>query len=276
MKSIVLCADDYGQNNAISQAIIELFQKNSLSATSCMVNSYYWQAHAKLLAPFKDKVALGLHFNLTEGKPVTKTAGFEFIPLPQLIFKAMIRKLDKAAIETELLAQLDRFVAEVGREPDFIDGHQHVHQLPIVRDALFSVYDMRLKKSNCYIRCVNDPNALRKVSFNNTYVKTLLIQLCGSFGFKKELVKRNIPHNTSFRGIYDFTEAKKYPDIFPNFLADIGERGVIMCHPGLSASADQDVIAESRFQEYQYFMSDKFTQDCAAQQVTLGRFNENK
>ena len=71
MKHIILCADDYGQNFAISQAIVDLFEKKRLSATSCMVTSPDWPRYSSLLIPFRDHVDVGLHFNLSEGFPLS-------------------------------------------------------------------------------------------------------------------------------------------------------------------------------------------------------------
>lgn len=269
MKRIILCADDYGQNSAISQAIINLLEKNRLTATSCMTNAYYWTSHGKWLQSFVGQAEIGLHFNLTEGKPLSKEFAHT-IPLSQLIMKAYLRQLDQSAIEAELYAQIERFVSVLGREPDFIDGHQHIHQLPIVRDALLKIYQQRLQNTKCYIRCVNDPSAFW--NFNTgAYFKTLIIQLCGSFTFKKLLIKNNIPHNSSFSGIYDFAKAVKYPQIFPRFLKKIKEGGIIMCHPGLHETENGDEITKSRVYEYQYFLSEKFLQDCLDQQITLGK-----
>ncbi len=67
MKSIILCADDYGQNASISQAIVELLKLKCLSAVSCMTTSPHWFSQASWLLPYKDYVDIGLHFNLTHG-----------------------------------------------------------------------------------------------------------------------------------------------------------------------------------------------------------------
>ena len=50
-----------------------------------------------------------------------------------------MRQLDRKALEAEIAAQIRMFGHEFGRAPDFIDGHQHVHIFPQVRDALFAV-----------------------------------------------------------------------------------------------------------------------------------------
>lgn len=277
MKRIILCADDYGQNTAISQAIIELMEKNRLSATSCMTTLPDWQIHAKGLEPFKTQKDIGLHFNLTEGRPLSEafrnTYGSELIPLSKLIIRAYLRQLDQAAIEAECLSQLNRFEAVMGRMPDFIDGHQHVHQFPVVRDVIFAVYEKYLRQAGSYVRCVKDNQAFLRIK-DSAYFKGMMIQLTGAYIFKQQLIKRKIPHNSSFTGVYQFNQNLNYAAEFPSFLNQIQDQGLIMCHPGLSIST-QDTIAESRHQEYLYFASDQFIQDCQAQQIILTRFHKS-
>lgn len=270
MKHIILCADDYGQNAAISQAIIELIKKNRLSATSCMTNSYYWLSQAKWLEPYKDRVDIGLHINFTEGKPLTKKFGNNFLSLSTLITKAYLKNLDQKAIEDEIHAQIDQFFSGIGKLPDFIDGHQHIQQLPVIRDAILNVYESRLRQSHCYVRSVNNPATLLCFGASG-YLKTLIIQLCGSFAFKKTLIKHHIPHNTSFEGFYDFASARNYPNLFPQFIEHSVDKGIIMCHPGLVAEG-QDSIGMSRYFEYQYFLSDQFEATCKASHVQWTRF----
>lgn len=267
MKRIILCADDYGQNTAISQAIIELIEKNRLSATSCMTNSPDWSSHAQWLQPLKDKADIGLHLNLTEGMPLSKN--MQFMPLKELIIKAYSNQLDRDAIEIEFNSQLDQFEAGIGQKPDFIDGHQHIHQLPVIRDILIKIYADRLKNTHCYIRSVKDSMIFYR-PLNPAYLKILAIQLLGAFAFQKLLDEHSIPYNTSFSGIYHFSQAKQYAKIFPKFLSKIGNKGIIMCHPGLAESKkENDSIADARYFEYQYFLSEQFLRDCDSKNVII-------
>jgi len=256
MKNITLCADDYGQNQSISQAIIALLEKNRLSATSCMTTGAKWPEYAKWLHPWIERADIGLHFNLTEGHSLS--GQLAFLPLSKLLFKAYWRFLKQSAIEAELHAQLDAFESALGRLPDFVDGHQHIHQLPVIRQALFHVYEKRLRSVNCYLRCVYHPRFfLRPDRF-----KEIIIQLLGARAFKKMAMRGKIPHNSSFSGIYPFADRKPYSQRFPRFLAEVSDGGIIMCHPGLSPSTEADMIAEARYREFLYLESDAFVMDC--------------
>lgn len=264
MKHIILCADDYGLNASVSQGIIDLLRLKRLSAVSCLTTSPFWPEQASWLKPFHVQADLGLHFNLTEGKPLSSAYiqcyGEQFFPLPRLIIQAFLRKLDLSVLEQECQAQLDRFVADLGFLPDFIDGHQHIHQLPVIRDAVLRVYEKSLKGKNAYLRSVR--NIVSSQGWG-AKLKQMIIYLCGSYGFHRLLKKQAIPHNAAFAGIYPFPQASEYAQIFPHFLKNIKDLGLIMCHPGLSTDLDKtDAIANARFQEYTYLAGEQFEMDC--------------
>ncbi len=273
-KQIILCADDYGQNPAISEGIIKLIQQQRLSATSCMTTSPYWPSHAHWLMPFIQQIDIGLHFNLTEGKALAELPQLahhgQFPSLPKLLLKILLRRIDPKEIEAELNQQLEQFVAAFGKLPDFIDGHQHIQHLPIIRDVILTYYEKHLRQHKIYLRCVSENN-LKQLLHGRARVKRSIIQFTGSKVFKDEVVAKKIPHNASFAGIYNFSQANKFARIFPEFLKTITQGGLIMCHPGLS-STDASAIYSGRHFEYEYFASEKFIADCDNQQVELVRF----
>jgi len=273
MKRIVLCADDYGQAEAISQGIITLIQNGRLSATSCMVNSPLWPAHAKRLLPFQPHIDLGLHFNLTEGKALSarfvEAYGENLFSLSSLMGRSFLRKPDIAAIEAECEAQLERFIEALGCPPNFIDGHQHVHQLPVVRTALVNVYEKHLRPYKTYVRLVGEKPKLGDLMSD---LKKVVIYASGTKALKRLLEQNQIPHNNSFAGIYSFSKAYQYKTLFPRFLEKVDDKGIIMCHPGLPSSESGDAIAEARYKEYQYLSGNQFLIDCHRKGVTLGRF----
>jgi predicted glycoside hydrolase/deacetylase ChbG (UPF0249 family) len=269
-KRIVLCADDYGQAPAISQGILHLIEQNRLSATSCMVNRPAAQAALAWLRPFANQIDVGLHFNLTEGRPLSaafiQAYGTAFPSLYTLLAKAWLRQLDLKIIEEECHAQLDYFEQNLNFLPHFIDGHQHVHQFPIIRNALMNVYEKRLRPAHTYVRFVN-----QKVE-KPYWFKKSVIDASGARALGHLLKKRGIPHNASFSGVYDFSNATSYSILFASFLAEITDKGLMMCHPGLAASETEDGIAAARYAEYQYLASPQFILDCEQAGVSVQRF----
>lgn len=274
-KCIVLCADDYGQAEAISRGIITLIQYGRLSAVSCLTNSPHWEEQAAWLKPYQHQVDIGLHFNLTQGLALSgayiKRYGKHFAPLGTVLRKAFLKQLDLKVIEAEFEAQLTAFESAAGFSPQFIDGHQHVHQFPIVREAVINIYKKRFTDKNVYMRCVKEPVKWMDIF---TQTKKWIIQITGAKPFKTLLMQENIPHNHTFAGIYNFSQANDYQSHFKKFLAQIEDRGIIMCHPGLKDKKEStDPISTARDAEFRYLFSGKFLEDCMDEEAMIRRFN---
>ena len=266
-KRIVLCADDYGQALNISEGIIDLVKLGRLSAVSCLTNFPQWQMQADWLKPYRDQIDIGLHINLTEGEPLSiefrKKYGERLFTLPKLMVKSALHVLNKHLIINEIEAQIQQFKESMGFLPDFLDGHQHVHQFPIVRDALLSVYES-LRPQKPYVRLVAKTFSIQQG------FKYLVLYGMGGRALGKLLAKYKIPFNQSFAGLYDFTS--DYQPNFESFLLNIQAGGIIMCHPGRPSDCLVDAIKDARSLERDYFLSDAFIQACNRHDVVLGRF----
>lgn len=265
MKKIILCADDFGQNEAVSQAIIQLAKKQRITATSCLTTTSHWPQHANSLKDIAGSIDIGLHFNLTEGKPLTSIFNNDFPTLKDLIIAAYTKKLNQEQIYQELLSQLAAFKKYTGNEPAYIDGHQHIHQLPVIRDALIQAVTENLT-SNLYLRIPKNTHPLTQ------FPKNLIINSLGANKLLSLCKQHHIAHNTSFAGVYNFSQARNYRRYFQIFLQQINHQGIIMCHPGLVSNDETDPIYFSRAHEYYYFMSEDFLTDCKDNHVSLARF----
>ena len=132
-------------------------------------------------------------------------------PLPRLTALALARQLNAAEVAAEVDRQIDRFATEFGRPPDFIDGHQHVHQLPIVRDAVIA----RLKRlpPTTYVRVCDEPaGAILRRSV--APARALVISLLGK-GLRRRVRDNRIRANERFAGVRDFDERQPYRDAVP-------------------------------------------------------------
>jgi hypothetical protein len=271
-KRIVLCADDYGQAEAVSRGIIELLAARRLTAVSCLVNQPGLAGWARQLDPFQDQADIGLHLNFTEGSPLStlyrERVGGSFQPLTKVLWRSIFRvpPWPRAALTAEIHAQLDAFTEAFGRQPQFIDGHQHVHHLPGIRAALLEVYEARLAGQSVYMRAVTQSGAIGGV-------KSRIIELTGGKKFVRLLRKHGVKHNTSFGGIYPFAQSANYRQYFQAFIRNAENNGLIMCHPGLASQDARDPIRQAREREFNYLMSSEFLADCQAAWVELGRFD---
>jgi predicted glycoside hydrolase/deacetylase ChbG (UPF0249 family) len=196
----------------------------------------------------------------------------DFKSLGQALQMAFLKQWDVEVLKEECLAQIKAFEQEMGFLPEFIDGHQHIHQFPRIREALVAAYKVAYSKSDqrAYVRFVQQ---IKPISVKS--LPKLLIIYSSSKAFKKLLDTNHIPHNHAFSGIYPFSESLSYPNWFPKFLTEIQGEGLIMCHPGLDMGEDRDrsdPIAKARTYEYAYLASDQFNIDCKQQSAVLTRF----
>jgi chitin disaccharide deacetylase len=263
MKNIVICADDYGQSFHISQAIRRLLLAGKINATSCLVSFPCWEKCASLLKELDVKnMRIGLHLNLTEGPALTKisriTKQGSFMGLNTLLLRSFTRQLKFQEVYDELEAQLKVFILHFGVTPAFIDGHQHIHHFPIVRDALLKLYkSYDLYNYSVFIRSVYNMVAYKGL-------KSFIIRATGSGSLEKTLKRNSIPHNSSFAGVYDFNSKGLFGDYFNSFLTCIEDQGIVMCHPG---EKNDEFI--NRKLELDYFLSEKYIEDIRNNNIRL-------
>lgn len=275
-KPILVCADDYGIAPGVSAAIRQLVAARRLSATNCMVVGAWWEEEALRLRPFKGDVDIGLHFTLTDLAPLGPmpdlAPGGRFPPLRTLIRRALLHRLDASEIAAELERQIDRFALLMGCAPGFVDGHQHAHQLPVVRDAVLDVFARRLQPGRAWMRY---PAVPITDLFNHRVaaVRTLAINMLG-LGFRAQGRARGIPGNSGFRGVRSFANEAPYPELFARFLKGLERGGLIMCHPGIADAAlcATDPVTTAREEEFAFLASDAFPALLSAHGCRLARF----
>ncbi|MFJ1269541.1 ChbG/HpnK family deacetylase [Legionella lytica] len=263
IKSIGLCADDFGLNPGISQGILKLAQMGRLSAVSCMVNMPSFPTYAQELLALQGLVQIGLHFNLTEGNFLSMPERPCF-SLNELLIKTHLASIKLSFIAQEFKQQLAQFIQVMGRLPDFVDGHQHVHQFPRIRHVIVDLYEEQLREHGASIRATYPT-----VDVKQHRLKAKILAFTGGRALRASLVKAAIPHNAFFSGIYDFAAHTDYRCLFRSWLHSISGPTLIMCHPG-EPSNEPDVIAATRRIEMNYFSSNEFLHDCQEYGVTLG------
>ncbi|MBI3678087.1 MAG: ChbG/HpnK family deacetylase [Proteobacteria bacterium] len=251
MTPIVLCADDHGISPSVSAAIAVLAKEKRISATSCMVD-FAEPKDCDALKPLFDTIDVGLHITFT----VTR-------PLMVLMRDAYLRRLDRAWITSEVERQLDRFKQLFARPPAHIDGHQHVHILPIIRDAALEAAE----KSGAYLRVTTDSHPQ---DFKSASLSMMSLELA------RRARERKIPINTAFRGTRSFREKASFQTLFKRMIDGAPAGAIVLCHPGLvdSVLEGRDEVTAAREEEFRYFKSEEFPADLAAADLSLARFKD--
>lgn len=253
-RTILLCADDYALHPLVDDAVQQLAQAGRLSATSCMTTSPRWMEAAASLKPLRPLLSAGLHFNLTEGHDHAQAAQ----ALGEVIRTAYLRQMSKTQMRKEWRAQwrkqLDAFELAMGTAPDFIDGHQHVHQLPGLRDAMQAELQSRYAAHEMpWVRSTAPASGLWRSP------KAAIIALLGGWTTTRRLQQAHVPMNHGFGGVYDFDapDAASYGAYMASWLPHMSHGGLLMCHPA-SGVVVGDAIGQQRPVEFEYLMSDAF------------------
>lgn len=272
IRKLALCADDYGYRAGVSAAIAQLIDRGRLSATCALVTFAQFRDAARDIPALAAKADIGLHVDLVEGVPLGGITGLSdgtgFPGLKAIITKAVTGKLDGLAIAGEIRRQIEAFRDATGRDPDFIDGHQHTHALPVIRHALLGA--MQAAKLVCPVRDPSD-TALAIMGRGVAVPKTLVIHAL-TRGIGPAARAAGLRCNDSFSGAYDLQPGHDLAALFPRFFTHMSAAHLVMCHPGSMESGTQDPIAAARAAEYAYLASDRFAADLAASGVELARF----
>ena len=262
MSRVILNADDYAMTDGVSRSIEALAHGRRISATSVMSTMPDWPAGAARLRGYRDRVAVGLHLNLTLGAPTGSMPSVAvdgaFPMLGALVQRALLGRIDAAEARAEIVRQLDLFERHLGFPPDHIDGHQHVQVLPGIRGALLDVVARRYKINPPLVRDPSDA-ADQLMARGLAGAKALTVRAL-SAGFARSARARGLPVNARFAGFSAFDTAASYATEIVREL-DRSIPGsdawsVIMCHPGHAdaALAALDPVVERRQQEHDALM----------------------
>lgn len=268
-RTLALCADDYGQGAAVDRGILRLARRRRLTAVSCLTNGDAWTADAAALLALPgvadESLRVGLHFNLTQGRPLSRELArhWPLLPaLPRLLLLAHLRAVPRSAVAAELRAQWQAFAQAAGRPPMHLDGHQHVHHLPGVREAVLA---LAAEHPGLRVRGTGD------VGGSGHRLKRSVMSATGGRWLQRALQHGGALANTTLLGVYDFMDPD-YRSLVQGWLAMLPASGaLVFCHPGEAAPVDpNDAIAQARVRELAYLDSDAFLHDLQAVGVRLG------
>ena len=157
-KRLIVNADGFGFTPGVNRGITESIANGIVRSISCVVNFPYIAEVKNLVAGFPF-VSVGVHFNLSVGKPVlnpslipslvTDSGDFWGGQLPRRLLLGKI-KFDQMVKELDAQAKI---LAEMGVQITHFDGHQNKHLYPPFFLAALRVAKNRdIKKLRCHKR----------------------------------------------------------------------------------------------------------------------------
>lgn len=132
---LIINGDDFGLSESCSRAIGEALRRGLITHTTMMATGDYFREAAgqAVRQGFADRV--GVHFNLTEGRPLTRpiTAVGAFVRngafcKDYLRQPRPLSEEEQQAVRTELSAQLER-IRQAGMAALHADSHHYIHTL---------------------------------------------------------------------------------------------------------------------------------------------------
>lgn len=248
-------ADDLGYSTRRDAGILSAFKLGALSSASLIVNGATSVSAAR--AARMAGLPVGLHLNLTEGKPLTTV---KHITNTQgaLLYKMQFWHLKKcqkvlADIYLETSAQLERFKELMGEYPTRVDGHQHAH---VARHVPETIAPLLREKGVRYVRIPDqDPDDLTWLDararrrYETRYVYAVAARLVyAQHGFKSPLCFVGLGMSGS-----QLTMAR-----LSSCLAKCNGSTELMVHPGFltptNDSTDPFDGEPGRLHEYQQLM----------------------
>jgi chitin disaccharide deacetylase len=135
---VIVNADDFGLTSGVNRSILSCHLSGSVTSTTLMTNMPGCEEAAEI-GRAHPSLGIGLHFNLTSGRPISDPKSVptltdergNFLSRGELMKRALFGALRPEHVQTELAAQLAR-MRSVGLRPSHIDSHQHVHAAPSI------------------------------------------------------------------------------------------------------------------------------------------------
>lgn len=209
MKGIIFNADDFGLSKGVNEGIVHCYENGVVNSSSLMVNTRHFDDTVALIKTRK-LPGIGLHFNLTEGKPIT--VGLRNLTDKEGRFYINIvekKFVNTNEIMTELEAQYNKAI-KAGIDIKHLDSHHHVHthgRFIAVFLAFARKHKLPIRKINC--RLINP------LKIMNFYWKTRNADY-----YTKAFASDFYDSNVSEKTIKNILDRYRYKNV------------EIMCHPG--------------------------------------------
>lgn len=228
---LIINADDFGLTSGVNRGIIECHKAGVVNSTTLMVNAAA-ASEAARLAHGHPRLGVGLHLNLTSGKPISPPDRVpslvdrrgEFPGKARILLWLTAGRARVCDLEAEIDAQINR-CRQLGVEPTHLDSHHHIHAHPRLRSVVQRVCRRQgIEKARSY-------RALSPVSSLGAFLMSVLALAPSG---------RPLAGPDAFLGL----EAAVSRDYAASLAAAMNRRAgtlELMCHPGYCDAALQAV-----------------------------------
>lgn len=164
MRNLIVTADDCGLSEGINLATASLCEKGIVTAVSVMTN-FEASHHALELFARYPKLDMGIHLNLTDGVPLSKTLDLRGLIDGSGKFRGRWALFSNAlaaqrgllsAVKAELAAQI-AFFLDAGFKPRHLTTHLHFHAFRSLQSIVFELaqeYKIEWVRNKVLVRAV--------------------------------------------------------------------------------------------------------------------------
>ena len=260
----LLHADDLGLAEGVDAAIIDLARSGQLRGASLLVNGPSAANAVKAWRGLADPPPLTLHLCLTEGHGLTKCpdlpTGFGTLLLASLL--PWQRRRIAPQLRTVLLQQIKRYRQLTGLRHIRLDGHQHIHLVPLVLDA---VLDLAPSESITWVRTTREslPEGLSLRLWWHSLqtgglIKWLVLQLLSGLAIPR-LRRAGLATNRRFAGVlfsgsmFGTAFRRCWETAYCSITTERSAQTVVLIHPARPDAASG--MDETAFQQSAAFFS---------------------
>jgi predicted glycoside hydrolase/deacetylase ChbG (UPF0249 family) len=151
MKRLIVNADDAGADIGRNAGIFEAIEAGVVTSISILANSPALEdALLRIHSLDSNTISVGVHCNLSEGRPVTsglkRLTGSDGCFLGKAAAQQLLLRSDDSEMENEIRNEMDAQITrllDAGISLDHLDGHQHIHVLPAVIRSTVAVAKSR-------------------------------------------------------------------------------------------------------------------------------------
>jgi chitin disaccharide deacetylase len=148
-KKIILVADDFGISKEANEKILELVRSKKVDRVSIMASGIL--PEEDVIALLHSGVKLDIHFNITEKFKGARKLKEGIIKRSMLFLVRYIGgQISASIVKKEWEEQIQKFKEIIGRHPDGINSHQHIHYYP---SYFKSAAELAKSYSIPFIRC---------------------------------------------------------------------------------------------------------------------------
>jgi chitin disaccharide deacetylase len=248
VKHLILTADDLGADVPRNAGIFEAIEAGVVTSASILVNGRAFQHALANIHTFHTKASIGVHLNLSEGRPLSSDLKSIIGPDGCFLGKAETHRMLAASgseilrkeIRQEFAAQI-AMLRDAGVPIDHLDGHQHIHVFPAaLAEAIWAANEFGIR----WIRIPEEPSptgSLAAASYG-------LAQEAENFSrYARDArviaLRSGLKMTDHFRGLYlkGFMSLEHLEEVFQTLPSGVTE---LMTHPGRAPAADAaDVFA---------------------------------